>query len=74
MMQLIIKFSQKKVLKKYKCGCRGKLVHEEIPNNLKKEAKHGSTTKILSLTLSNVGNVPYNKIRRILNGLSMGRH
>lgn len=58
--------------KEYKCNCCGKLVHEEIPNNLKEEAQYGSTTKILSLTLSNVGNVPYNKIRRILNGLSMG--
>ena len=58
--------------KEYKCNCCGKLVHEEISNNLKEEAQYGSTTKILSLTLSNVGNVPYNKIRRILNGLSMG--
>lgn len=58
--------------KEYKCNCCGKLVHEEISNNLKEEAQYGSTTKIISLTLSNVGNVPYNKIRRILNGLSMG--
>lgn len=58
--------------KEYKCNCCGKLIHEKIPNSLKEEAQYGSTTKILSLTLSNVGNVPYNKIRRILNGLSMG--
>ncbi len=55
----------------YKCTCCGKLVHEEIPNHLKEECQYGSNLKSLVLTLSNVGNVALNKIRRILNGLSM---
>ena len=55
----------------YKCNCCGKLVHELIPNNLKEECQYGNTIKTLALTLTNVGNVPYNKTRRILSGLSM---
>lgn len=57
--------------KVYKCPCCGKEVHEEIPNKLKEDCQYGDTVKILSLTLSNVGNVPLNKIRRILSGLSI---
>lgn len=55
----------------YKCNCCGKIVHELIPNNLKEECQYGNTVKSLALTLTNVGNVPYNKTRRILSGLSM---
>ncbi len=55
----------------YRCTCCNKLVHEKIPNHLKEECQYGSNVKSVVLTLSNVGNVPLNKIRRILNGLSM---
>lgn len=55
----------------YKCSCCGKIVHENIPNHLKEECQYGSNVKTVALTLSNVGNVPLNKIRRILNGLSI---
>lgn len=55
----------------YKCSCCGKIIHELIPNHLKEECQYGSEVKSLVLTLTNVGNVPFNKIRRILSGLSM---
>ncbi|MEG0794824.1 MAG: IS66 family transposase [Bacilli bacterium] len=55
----------------YKCSCCGKLVHELIPNHLKEECQYGSEIKSLALTLSNVGNVPFNKVKRIISGLSM---
>lgn len=55
----------------YKCECCGKLVHEYIPNHLKEECQYGSQVKSLVLTLTNIGNVPYNKQRRILSGLSI---
>ena len=55
----------------YKCGCCGKIVHALIPNHLKEDIQYGSNVKSIVLTLSNVGNVSLNKIRRILNGLSM---
>ncbi len=55
----------------YKCNCCGKIVHELIPNDLKEECQYGSTVKSLALTLTNIGNVPFNKTRRILSGLSI---
>ena len=55
----------------YKCKCCGKIVHENIPNHLKEECQYGSNLKSLVLTLTNVGNVPLNKQRRILSGLSI---
>lgn len=55
----------------YKCSCCGKIVHESIPNHLKEECQYGSNVKSVALTLSNVGNVSLNKIRRILSGLSI---
>lgn len=54
-----------------KCEKCGKIVHESIPNHLKEECQYGSTIKSLVLTLTNVGNVAYNKQRRILSGLSI---
>lgn len=67
----IITENTRHYFKEYKCSCCGKIVHEEIPNHLKEECQYGSTTKSIALTLTNVGNVPFNKIRRILSGLSM---
>lgn len=55
----------------YKCKCCGKRFHKEIPNHLKEECQYGSTLKSLVLTLTNVGNVAFNKQRRILSGLSI---
>jgi len=55
----------------YLCPDCGKLVHEFIPNNLKEERQYGEKVKSLALTLTNIGNVPFNKTRRILKGLSM---
>ena len=57
--------------KEYKCSCCGKIFHEAIPNHLKEECQYGSNVKTLALTLNNIGNVPFNKIRRIMEGLSM---
>lgn len=55
----------------YKCNCCGKKVHERIPNHLKEECQYGTTVKSLALALTNIGNVPFNKTRRIISGLSM---
>ena len=55
----------------YKCNCCGKIIHELIPNDLKEECQYGETVKTLALTLTNTGNVPFNKTRRILSGLSL---
>lgn len=55
----------------YKCSDCGKVFHENIPNHLKEDIQYGSRLKSVALTLTNVGNVPFNKIRRILSGLSM---
>lgn len=57
--------------KEYKCNCCGKIVREKIPNYLKEECQYGSNVKCLSLALTNIGNVPFNKIKRIISGLSM---
>lgn len=55
----------------YRCSCCGKNMHEKIPNHLKEECQYGSNVKTLALSLVNIGNVPFNKTRRILSGLSI---
>ncbi len=55
----------------YFCPDCGKLVHEAIPNHLKEECQYGEQVKSLALTLTNIGNVPFNRTKRILSGLSM---
>ena len=67
----IITYNTRHDYVEYKCSCCGKIVHELIPNHLKEECQYGSTVKSLALTLTNIGNVPFNKTRRILSGLSM---
>ena len=57
--------------KVYKCSCCGKEIHKKIPDELKEEVQYGSIVKSQILTLANVGNVPINKIRRIISGLSL---
>lgn len=56
----------------YKCSCCGKIFHDKIPNHLKEECQYGTNVKSLALSLTNIGNVPFNRTRRILSGLSMG--
>ena len=67
----IITYNTRHDYVEYKCFCCGKVLHELIPNHLKEECQYGSTVKSLALTLTNIGNVPFNKTRRILSGLSM---
>ena len=67
----IITENTRHYFKKYKCSGCGKIVHQEILNHLKEECQYGSTTKCIVLILTNIGNVPFNKIKRILSGLSM---
>ncbi len=54
----------------YKCSCCNQEVHEKIPTRLKEENQYGSEIQSLVLTLGNEGNVPLNKIRRIIRGFS----
>lgn len=67
----IIASNTKHNFKVYKCSCCGKEVHKKIPNNLKEEVQYGPIVKGQMLTLYNVGNVPINKIKRIISGLSL---
>ena len=68
--KIIVNYTEHEFME-YKCNCCGKIIHAPIPNHLKEECQYGSNVKSIALTLSNVGNVSLNKIRRILNGLSM---
>lgn len=68
--KIIVEYTEHDFIE-YKCNCCGKIFHKIIPNHLKEECQYGSNLKSLVLTLLNVGNVPLNKIRRILNGLSI---
>lgn len=54
----------------YKCECCNKEVHSNIPVRLKEDNQYGSEINALALTLTNEGNVPCNKIRRIIKGIS----
>ena len=69
--QIIVNYTEHEYIE-YECSCCGKTIHESIPNHLKEECQYGSNVKSIALTLGNVGNVAFNKIRRILSGLSMG--
>lgn len=67
----LIVINRRHQYKEYRCTCCGKIVHEQIPNYLKEECQYGSNIKSLALTLTNIGNVPFNRIKRIINGLTM---
>jgi len=56
----------------YQCSCCGKIIHKEIPVNLKEENQYGSSIQSLSLGMMNIGNVPINKIKRLIYGLTIG--
>ena len=65
-----------KVIKKryhYKnCECEDchNIFREMIPNRLKEENQYGNKVQAHALSLMNIGNVPINKVRRILSGLT----
>lgn len=67
----IISWNTEHVFKIYKCPCCGKEVHQEIPKTLKGEVQYGEIVKGQILSLVNIGNVPINKVRRIISGLSI---
>ncbi len=54
----------------YECSCCHKKVYEKIPVRLKEDNQYGSEINALVLTLTNEGNVPCNKIRKIIKGIS----
>ncbi len=58
--------------KEYVCTSCHKKVHENIPKRLKEENQYGSEIQSVALSLANEGNVPMNKIRRIIRGFSQG--
>ena len=55
---------------KYKCKECHKEVHKQVPNHLKEENQYGAEIKSVALCLANEGNVPMNKIRKIISGFS----
>lgn len=66
-----IKIIKKRVhFKEYKCSKCNKTVRKNIPNNLKEENQYGSNVQATALTLANIGNVPMNKVRKIICGLT----
>lgn len=54
----------------YKCTHCHKEVHESIPVRLKEDNQYGSEIQAVALSLANEGNVPMNKIRKIIKGYS----
>ncbi len=57
--------------KEYKCSECNQIVRKSIPINLKEENQYGSNVQATALSLMNVGNVPINKVKRIIDGLTM---
>lgn len=67
-----IKIIKKRIhFKEYKCPKCNKVVRKNIPVNLKEDNQYGSNVQATALTLTNIGNVPMNKIRKIICGLTM---
>lgn len=56
----------------YRCKVCGKKISCPIPNWLKEENQYGPQTQALALGLTNIGNVPMNKVKRVICGLSQG--
>ena len=66
-----IKVIKKRIhFKEYKCPNCNKIVRKNIPVNLKEDNQYGNNVQATALTLMNVGNVPINKVRRIISGLT----
>lgn len=57
--------------KEYKCPKCNKIVRKNIPVNLKEDNQYGSNVQATALTLTNIGNVPMNKVRKIICGLTI---
>jgi hypothetical protein len=67
-----IKVIKKRIhFKEYKCPKCNKIVRKNIPANLKEDNQYGSNVQATSLTLANIGNVPINKVRKIISGLTV---
>lgn len=67
-----IKMIKKRIyFKEYKCPGCNKIVRKNIPVNLKEDNQYGSNVQATVLTLANIGNVPINKVRKIVCGLTM---
>ena len=66
-----IKITKKRYnFREYECPhCHSK-VRQNIPNRLKEENQYGNKVQAQALSLVNVGNVPINKVRRIISGLT----
>ena len=56
----------------YVCTKCGRRFRQPIPERLKEENQYGSQTQALALSLTNIGNVSMNKVRRMICGLSEG--
>lgn len=56
--------------KEYKCSCCHSIVRQNIPNRLKEKNQYGNKVQAQALSLMNIGNVPINKVRRIISGLT----
>lgn len=66
-----IKVIKKRIhFKEYKCPNCNKIIRKNIPVNLKEDNQYGNNVQATALTLMNVGNVPINKVRRIISGLT----
>ena len=57
--------------KEYKCPNCNKIVRKNIPTNLKEDNQYGNNVQATALTLLNIGNVPMNKVRKIICGLTI---
>ena len=67
-----IKIIKKRIhFKEYKCCECNSIVREKISVNLKEENQYGNNIQATALTLANIGNVPMNKVRKIICGLTM---
>lgn len=67
-----IKIIKKRIhFKEYKCPKCNKIVRKNIPVNLKEDNQYGNKVQATALTLTNIGNVPMNKVRKIICGLTM---
>ena len=69
---LFVPIKRRHHFKKYKCSKCNKESHELIPTRLKEENQYGSEIQSVALSLANEGNVPMNKIRRLIKGFSNG--
>jgi len=63
---------KRKHYKKYICNDCHKEVRKVIPAKSKEKNQYGNNVQATALTLANIGNVPMNKTRKIIYGLTMG--